>query len=167
MKISLWCKTISLFTLCFVFSLAYAECDCPKFAFVNIQRIYSETQQAIKINANLEKEFAGRRGILENMRKEVVDLQKQFANDKNAQHRDQLLQQLNLLQQRYLESQRQFEEDYSLRRIAEFSSLQQRANKAIADISQRDGYDWISDNAVLVDKKYDITDKVIDILNGK
>lgn len=145
----------------------YAKCDCPKLGFIDSERVYRETHQAQAIAEKLQLEFAVRRAELTRMNERGTALSKEIAVTQNAKKRVQLQKQFEQMQRQYLMTQQQFVEDYSLRRNEEFSALQQRANQVIAEIKQREGYNWIDDSAVLVDKKYDITDQVIKALNGE
>ena len=57
-------------------------------------------------------------------------------------------------------------EEYSLRRNEEFASLQRNANDIIKNIAETEKYDFIVQEAVFVNGKYDITDRVIKLLDA-
>ncbi len=167
MTMKMWWRAAICAGVLAVSPALYAKCDCPKLGFINSERIYNETRQAQEINNTLQQEFAVRRAELTRMNERGMALSKEIAVTQNAKKRAQLQKQFEQMQRQYLMTQQQFVEDYSLRRNEEFSALQQRANRVIAEIKQREGYNWIDDSAVLVDKKYDITDQVIKALNGE
>jgi len=63
--------------------------------------------------------------------------------------------------------QREFREDVNLRRNEELASLQERANKVISGIAEKEKFDLIFQEAVYASSKIDITDKVIKALADK
>ena len=62
--------------------------------------------------------------------------------------------------------QTELAEDYNLRRNEEFAALQQNANRVIVDLAKREGYDFILQDVIYVNGRYDITDSVIKALNA-
>ena len=48
----------------------------------------------------------------------------------------------------------------------EFAALQQNANRVIVDLAKREGYDFILQDVIYVNGRYDITDSVIKALNA-
>ena len=59
---------------------------------------------------------------------------------------------------------REFQEDFNRRRNEEFSSIVTKANDAIKRIAEQENYDLIIQDAVTVNPRIDITDKVIQSL---
>lgn len=146
--------------------VAFADCkDCFRPAYVNAERIYSETRQSVQINAMLEQEFSSRRENLEKMAQNLISLQQQIEQETSSKKRKKLQTEFEEKRFEYLQTQRRLEESYSLRRNQEFSSLQHKANQAIIEVQKQKGYNIIFDSAILVDKKYDITDEIIQLLD--
>ena len=56
-------------------------------------------------------------------------------------------------------------EEYNLRRNEEFAALQNNANTVIRNIAEKEKYDLIVQEAVFVTQQYDITDRVIKLLD--
>ena len=56
-------------------------------------------------------------------------------------------------------------EEYNLRRNEEFAALQNNANAVIRNIAEKEKYDLIVQEAVFVTQQYDITDRVIKLLD--
>ncbi|MDO5686091.1 MAG: OmpH family outer membrane protein [Neisseria sp.] len=166
MRMTLWWRAMMCAGILAISMPLYAKCDCPKLGFIDTERIYRETDQAQAINDALQREFAERRAALTRQEEAGAALSKEIAATQNSKKRARLQKRLEQMQQQYAVAQRQFIEDYSLRRNEEFSALQLRANRVLSEFRQREGYDWIDDGAVLVDKKYDITDEIIKALNG-
>ena len=157
-------KIALLSVLCCGVSVAMAD-TLPKMAYIDTVRIYTESQSAQKINQRLEAEFAARLSRLSAQEEELNHLAQQIQNESKSSRLSKLKKQQEKLQKQYITLRQQFDADYSLRRNEEFSSLQQRAYSAIMQIRRNKKLDIILDNAVWVDKKYDITDQVIEILN--
>lgn len=58
-------------------------------------------------------------------------------------------------------------EEYNFRRSEEFAALQNRANEVIENLAQQEKYDLIVQEAVFVNLQYDITDRVIQLLDSQ
>lgn len=141
-----------------------------KIGFVNTERLIREAPLSIAAQKKLEREFAARDQELQKMAKQARDLQALLDrdgvtmsdSDRKAKERD--LGNLN----RDLQRQgREFREDLNLRRNEELGQIQERARKAIQDIARAEKYDMIVEQAVYVDPKSDITDRVMKALGGK
>lgn len=141
-----------------------------KIGFVNTERLLREAPLSVAAQKKLEREFAAREQDLQKLAKQARDLQSQLDKDgvtmsdseRKAKERD--LGNLN----RDLQRQgREFREDLNLRRNEELSQIQERARKAIQDIARAEKYDLIVEQAVFVDPKSDLTDRVMKALGGK
>jgi outer membrane protein len=62
---------------------------------------------------------------------------------------------------------RELQEDFNRRRNEEFATIIERANTAIKLIAEKDNYDMILQDAVTVNPRIDITEKVIQALGAK
>lgn len=135
-----------------------------KVGFVNTERLLREAPLSIAAQKKLEREFAARDQELQRLAKQARDLQAQLDRDgvtmpeseRKAKERD--LSNLN----RDLQRQgREFREDLNLRRNEELGLIQERARKAIQEIARAEKFDLIIEQAVYVDSKIDITDRVM------
>jgi outer membrane protein len=139
-----------------------------KLGFVNTERIFRESQMAIKAQKKLEKEFSGRDQDIQKMIKQARDLQAQLEkegltmSDSERDRRERDLANLNRDVQR---SQREFREDLNQRKNEEFASVQERARKAILDIAVKEKFDIILENVVYASPRVDITDRVLKVLD--
>jgi outer membrane protein len=161
--------------IAFSFVLASALAAAPaiadtKIGFVNTERLLREAPLSVAAQKKLEREFATREQELQKIAKQARDLQAQLDKDgvtmseseRKAKERD--LGNLN----RDLQRQgREFREDLNLRRNEELGQIQDRARKAIQDIAKAEKFDIILEQAVYVDPKSDITDRVMKALAGK
>lgn len=141
-----------------------------KIGFVNTERLLREAPLAVAAQKKLEREFAARDQELQKLAKQARDLQAQLdkdgvtMSDSERKTKERDLGNLN----RDLQRQgREFREDLNLRRNEELGHIQERARKAIQDIARADKFDLIVEQAVYVDPKNDITDRVMKALNTK
>lgn len=141
-----------------------------KIGFVNTERLLREAPLSIAAQKKLEREFSGRDQELQKLAKQARDLQAQLdkdgvtMSDSDRKSKERDLNNLNVELQR---KGREFREDLNLRRNEELSQIQERARKAIQDIAKAEKYDLIVEQAVYVDPKSDITDRVMKALGGK
>jgi outer membrane protein len=140
-----------------------------KIGFVNTERLLREAPLSVAAQKKLEREFAARDQELQKLAKQARDLQAQLdkdgvtmsESDRKTKERD--LGNLN----RDLQRQgREFREDLNLRRNEELGQIQERARKAIQDIARAEKFDLIIEQAVYVDPKTDITDRVMRALGN-
>ena len=61
---------------------------------------------------------------------------------------------------------REFQEDLNARKNEELQQVLERANKVVKQVAEAEKYDVILQEAVYINPKHDITDKVIKALNG-
>jgi len=141
-----------------------------KIGFVNTEKLLREAPLSVAAQKKLEREFAARDQELQKLAKQARDLQLQLDKDgvtmsdseRKAKERD--LGNLN----RDLQRQgREFREDLNLRRNEELGQIQERARKAIQEIARAEKFDLVVEQAVYVDPKNDITDRVMKALAGK
>ncbi len=141
-----------------------------KIGFVNTERLLREAPLSIAAQKKLEREFAGRDQELQKTARQARDLQAQLdkdgvtMSDSDRKSKERDLNNLNLELQR---KGREFREDLNLRRNEELGQIQERARKAIQDIARAEKFDIIVEQAVYVDPRNDITDRVMKALGGK
>lgn len=141
-----------------------------KIGFVNTERIFRESAPALRASKKLEKEFAARDVELQKLAKQFRDLQSHLEKetvtmsegDRRNKERD--LANLNRDLQR---AQREFREDLNVRQNEERASFQDRVNKAISDLAEREKFDLVLQEAVYVSNRIDITEKVLRALADK
>lgn len=141
-----------------------------KIGFVNLDRILRESGPAVKATKKLEKEFANREGDLKKLTETVRTRQSELdkggltmpETDRRNKERE-----LVKLQQDLARIQREFREDLNGRRNEELSGIQERVYNTIQQIAAAEKYDAILQEAVYINPKLDITDKVIKALVEK
>ena len=139
-----------------------------KIGFINTERVYQESKQAQSIQTTLEKEFKSRQTALQKLQQEGEALERKLSGDKlSDSQREAETQKWRNLVQKFRKQQAELAEDYNLRRNEEFAALQQNANRVIVDLAKREGYDFILQDVIYVNGRYDITDSVIKALNAR
>ena len=148
---------------------APAQAQEFKAGFVNTDRIFREASTAKAAQAKLEQEFSRRE-------KELVDMGNTLktASDKFEREAPTMAESQRTARQRQLVDQdrdfqrkrREFQEDLSARKNEELSQVLERANKVVKQVAEAEKYDVILQEAVYINPKHDITDKVIKALNA-
>jgi len=141
-----------------------------KVGFVNTEKLLREAPLSVAAQKKLEREFATRQQDLQKLAKQARDLQAQLDKDgvtmsdseRKTKERD-----LGNSSRELQRQEREFREDLNLRRNEELGQIQERARKTIQDIAKAEKYDIIVEQAVFVDPKVDITDRVMKALGGK
>ena len=139
-----------------------------KIGFVNTDRIFREASTAKAAQAKLEQEFSKRE-------KELMDLGNALKNasDKFEREAPTLSEtQRNTRQKQLMEQdrefqrkRREFQEDLNTRKNEEQQVVIERANRAVKQVAEAEKYDVIFQEAVYINPKHDITEKVIKSLN--
>ncbi|MGH8616618.1 MAG: OmpH family outer membrane protein [Burkholderiales bacterium] len=138
-----------------------------KIGMVNIQRLERESAPSERAQKRLEKEFAGRSAELQRMEKQFKDLQTQLERDgMTMSESDRRNKEADLakVSRDFQRLQREFREDFNVRRNEEFQGLIERTTKAIRQVAEAEKFDLILQEAVYVSPRLDITDKVLKIL---
>lgn len=141
-----------------------------KIGFVNTERVFRESAPAVKASKKLEKEFATRDQEIQKMAKQFRDLQAHLEKENvtmsetERRNKERDLANLNRDLQR---AQREFREDLNLRQNEERAAFQERVNRAIAEMAEKEKFDLILQEAVYVSGRVDITDKVLRTLADK
>ena len=150
-------------------SASLAQAQEFKMGFVNTERIFREAATAKQAQAKLEQEFAKRE-------KDLVDAGNALkaASDKFEREAPTLSESQRTTRQRQLVEQdrdfqrkrREFQEDLNARKNEEQQVVVERANRAVKQVAESEKYDVIFQEAVYINPKHDITDKVIRALNA-
>ena len=168
MKSSLRCLALVM-GLSFLSSTVWADDNSVRIGYVNTDRIFREANTAKAAQSKLEQEFSKRE-------KELVDMGNQLktASDKLDRDAPTLSEAQRASRQKQLVDQdrefqrkrREFQEDLNARKNEELQQVLERANKVVKQVSEAENYDVILQEAVYINPKLDITDKVIKALNA-
>jgi len=148
---------------------AAASAQDFKVGIVNLDRIFREANSAKAAQVKLEQEFTKRE-------KEIAEFGAQIKAQSEKLERDAptLSETQRTTRQRQLVDQdrefqrkrREFQEDLNNRKNEELQLVIERANKVVKALAEAEKYDLIVQEAVYVNPKHDITDKVIKSLNA-
>ncbi len=140
-----------------------------KLGFVSTDRVLKEASTAKAAQNKLEQEFSKREKDLTEQGANIKSMADKFEREAPTLPETQrLARQKQLLDQDrdFQRKRREFQEDLNARKNEELQQVIQRANKVIKDIAIAEKYDFIFQDAVYVNPKNDVTDKVIKALNG-
>src|SRR5512133_3751155 len=146
-----------------------AQADEFKVGFVNTDRIFREANTAKAAQAKLEQEFAKREKELNDIGTALKNASDKFereapalSENQRAQRQKQLVDQDRDFQRK----RREFQEDLNARKNEELQQVLDRANRVVKQVAEAEKYDVVLQEAVYINPKHDITDKVIKALNS-
>lgn len=155
---------------------AFAFCAMPvqaqetfRVGFVNPDRVLREAQPAKAAQAKLEAEFTRRDKDLQAQGAELKAASERFEREaptlpdtQRTQRQRQLIEQDREFQRK----RREFQEDLNARKNEELQAVYERANRVVKQVAEAEKYDAILQEAIYINPKHDITDKVIKALNA-
>ena len=113
-----------------------------KIGFINTDRIFRA-----QIKAAADK-----------LEKEAPTLAEAQRNSRQKQLTDQ--------DREFQRKRREFQEDLNVRKNEELQIVLERANKVVKQVAETEKYDFVLQEAVYVNPKHDITEKVLKVLNA-
>ena len=140
-----------------------------KAGFVNTDRIFREATPAKAAQAKLEQEFSRReKELIEsgNALKSATEKFEREAPTMAESQRTTRQRQLVDQDREFQRKRREFQEDLNVRKNEELAQVLERANKVVKQVAEAEKYDVILQEAVYINPKHDITDRVIKALNA-
>ena len=137
--------------------------------FVNTDRIFREANSAKTAQARVEQEFSRREKELGDMGTSLKNLADKFEREAptlSEAQRQQRQKQLVDQDREFQRKRREYQEDLTARRNEELQQVLERANRVVKQVAEAEKYDLVLDQAVYINPKHDITDKVIKALNA-
>ena len=145
------------------------QADEIRIGFINTDRIFKEANTAKQAQAKLEQEFSKREKDLEasgsSLKSAVEKFEREaptLAESQRTARQKQLIEQDREFQRK----RREFQEDLNARKNEEQQIVVERANRAVKQVAEAEKYDVIFQEAVYINPKHDITEKVIKALNA-
>ena len=146
-----------------------AHAEDFRVGFVNTDRIFKEATTAKAAQAKLEQEFSKReKELLDQgaaIKVQADKLEREAPTLPEAQ-RNTRQKQLVDLDRDIQRKRREFQEDLNARKNEELQLVLERANKVVKQVAEAEKYDLVLQDAVYINPKHDITDKVIKALNA-
>jgi outer membrane protein len=146
-----------------------AQAQDFRVGFVNTDRIFREANSAKSAQAKLEQEFSRREKELSDMGTALKAASEKFEREAPTLTESQRGQrQKGLIDQdrEFQRKRREFQEDLNARKNEELQAVLDRANRVVKQVAEAEKYDLILQEAVYINPKHDITDKVIKALNA-
>jgi outer membrane protein len=146
-----------------------AQAQDFRVGFVNTDRIFREANTAKAAQAKLEQEFSRREKELNDVGTNLKSLSDKFEREAptlSEAQRTQRQKQLVDQDREFQRKRREFQEDLNARKNEELQQVLERANKVVKQVAEAEKYDVVLQEAVYINPKHDITDKVIKALNA-
>ncbi len=140
-----------------------------KVGIVNLDRIFREANSAKAAQTKLETEFGKREKDLNDVATQIKTLSDKFEREVptlSETQRNTRQKQIMDQDRDFQRKRREFQEDLNARKNEELQQVIERANKVIKALAEAEKYDLILQEAVYVNPKHDITDKVLKSLNA-
>ena len=162
-------RTLSVSVALALGAWASAQAQEFRIGFISTDRIFREANTAKAAQTKLEQEFSRRE-------KELMDLGNTLKTNSEKLEREAptLSETQRVARQRQLSEQdrefqrkrREFQEDLNARKNEEFQLVLERANRVVRQVAESEKYDLVLQEAVYINPKHDITEKVIKAING-
>lgn len=140
-----------------------------KVGIVNLDRIFREANSAKAAQSKLELEFGKREKELNDVATQLKTASDKFEREAptlSETQRNTRQKQLVDQDRDFQRKRREFQEDLNARKNEELQTVIERANKVVKALAETEKYDLIVQEAVYVNPKHDITDKVLKSLNA-
>jgi outer membrane protein len=164
---------LSWFVFFFVLSVtqhALAQDAPPRLGYVSLDRILRDSVPAKAAQAKLDVEFSARQKELSDTAarlKPLYDYLEKNASVMSDSERARRQKELSDQDKDFQRRQREFNEDVNQRKNEELAAVVEKANRVIKQIAEAEKYDMIFQEAVYINPRVDITDKVLKILNSQ
>ena len=162
-------RTLSVTVALALSTWVSAQAQEFRIGFISTDRIFREANTAKAAQTKLEQEFSRRE-------KELMDLGNTLKTNSEKLEREAptLSEAQRVARQRQLSEQdrefqrkrREFQEDLNARKNEEFQLVLERANRVVRQVAESEKYDLVLQEAVYINPKHDITEKVIKAING-
>ena len=140
-----------------------------KVGIVNLDRIFREANSAKAAQTKLETEFGKREKDLNDIATQLKTLSDKFEREAptlSETQRNTRQKQIVDQDRDFQRKRREFQEDLNARKNEELQQVIERANRVVKALAEAEKYDLILQEAVYVNPKHDITDKVLKSLNA-
>ncbi|MDZ4101158.1 MAG: OmpH family outer membrane protein [Hydrogenophaga sp.] len=140
-----------------------------RIGFVNLERILRDSNSAKAAQTKLEQEFSRREKEMQALAAQLKTASEKFEREApTLPEAQRTTRQRQLVEQDrdFQRKQREFQEDLNMRKNEELQSVLERANRVIRQVAEAEKFDLVIQEAVYINPKHDITDKVLSGLNG-
>lgn len=139
----------------------------PKIAYVSVEKILTEAPQVQAVNDSMLERFGGRKTELQEMEKEINEMQENYKRNELVMTEDKLNELKNNVIARIQEFKQKeavLQQEVATVRNQELAVLQQSVRSIIEDIAKAEKYDLIltSEGVAYANEKLDISNKVLE-----
>ena len=137
--------------------------------FINTDRIFKEANTAQQAQKKLEQEFSKREKDLNDAGNALKSAVEKFERDASTLSESQRMarqKQLGEQDRDFQRKRREFQEELNARKNEEFQLVLEKANRVIRQVAETEKYDLVLQEAVYINPKHDITDKVLKAINS-
>lgn len=168
-KLTLRCVSVAVLMSAALVAPAAMAQDGVRIGFVNTDRMLRDAEPAKAAQAKLEQEFSRREKELDTAGAALKTASDRFEREAPTMSESQRqTRQRQLVEQdrEFQRRRREFQEDLNSRKSEELQQVLDRANRVVRQVAEAEKYDVILQEAVYINPRLDITDKVIKALNG-
>ncbi len=146
-----------------------AQAEEIRIGFINTDRIFKEANTAKQAQTKLEQEFSKRDKDLNDSGAALKTAVEKFEREAPTLSESQRVtrqKQLGEQDREFQRKRREFQEELNARKNEEFQLVLERANRVIKQVAEAEKYDLVLQEAVYINPKHDITDKVLKVINA-
>ena len=129
----------------------------------------TESKMAKTADARIQAEFSKRQKAVEETVTKLKQMSEKFDGEAaglNDVERTRRTRELFNMDKDVQRMQREFQEDLNARKNEELQQVYERANRVVKQVAEAEKYDAILQEAIYINPKHDITEKVIKALNA-
>jgi outer membrane protein len=167
-RIERWCAGLLAVAALAGTGAAWAQ-ESVKIGYVNTERILRDAAPAKAALSKIEQEFGKRDKDLQDMAARLKQLGERLDRDASViQESERVRRQREFadLEKDFQRKQREFREDLNQRRNEELAQVVEKAQRVIKQVAEQEKFDLVLGDAVFVNPRIDITDKVIKALSS-
>lgn len=165
-------RTIKIVTLCLLFASSgvllsqssHADEQQLKIGFVNPVKLLELSPQGEKALRLLEEEFRPRDQELIDLREKALALEVDLDKNRLVLQASEIKKKqraIDSIRRKIKRDQQEAREDYNIRRNEELAKLQRLVREMIVAIATEEGFDLIVEQAVYVNNRIDLTERVL------
>ena len=158
-----------LFSLCVSSVALSASAQDFRIGLVNAERVLRESNLSKQADAKMQLEFSKREKEINDLGSNLKAAIEKFERDAptlSESARMTRQKQLGEQDREFQRKRREYQEEITARRNEELQLIIDRANQVIRQIGESEKYDAILQEAVYINPKHDITEKVLKVINA-
>ena len=147
-----------------VLQSSYAEQHRIKIGFVNPVKLLELSPQGERALRSLEEEFRPRDQELIDLREKALALEVDLDKNRLVLQASEIKKKqraIDSIRRKIKRDQQEAREDYNIRRNEELAKLQRLVREMIVTIANEEGFDLIVEQAVYVNNRIDLTERVL------